>query len=225
MILLSGYGIQLLQGAAISIALTACALAVGSILGLFGACAKLSKQRPLVVLAEVYTSVIRGVPDLVIILILYFGGTVTLSNLLGRYVDVSEFGAGVAAFGFVFGAYASEIFRGAISGVPVGQTEAANALGLTPARAFFLVVFPQAWRLAIPAFGNQTVILLKQTSLVSVIGLEELSRAGSVIAGATREPFTVYAGTALIYLALTATATGLLQWAERHSATRLVRAT
>lgn len=217
-LLASGYGLQLLWGALVTVSLTLCALAIGTVLGIAGASAKLSRHRALRAVGGCYTAIVRGIPDLIIIYILYFGGTISLTKLAGRYVEVSEFAAGATALGFVFGAYASEIFRGAIGKVPKGQHEAGHVLGLSTVAAFLLIILPQAWRLALPAFGNQSLILLKQTSLVSVIGLEELARAASVVSGSTREPFTVFAGAAAIYLVLTATGTLLLQYAEARSA-------
>ena len=125
-----------------------------------------------------------------------------LSKIFGKYVEVSAFAAGVISLGFMFGAYATEIFRGAVLAVPKGQIDAARAIGLGDFGVFFLVVLPQAWRYSLPALGNQSVALLKQTSLISVIGLEELMRKSAIGAGATRDPFTFYLAAAMIYLIL-----------------------
>jgi polar amino acid transport system permease protein/octopine/nopaline transport system permease protein len=224
MIDLHGFGDQLAQGAVTTVAVAAASLVVGVPLGIGGAAVKLYGGRLPRLLAETYTTVIRGVPDLLIIFVLYFGGTVTLSKLFGRYVELSAFASGVAALGIVFGAYATEIFRGAIRSVPQGQVEAANALGIAPSRVFMLVVLPQAWRLALPALGNQWVILLKQTSLVSIVGLDELMRKSAVAAGATREPFTIYLAAAAIYLTLTLISTLVLEYGERRANRSLHRA-
>lgn len=221
---LSGYTAQLLQGATVTLAVVAVAVAIGSCLGVLGALAKLNGGRFAGTVAEAYTAVIRGVPDLITILIIYFGGTIALSRLFGRPVEVNEFWAGSAALGLVFGAYTTEIFRGAIQSVPRGQLEAARALNLPRIATFLLVVFPQAWRLALPAFGNQSIILMKQTSLISVVGLEELMRASAIAAGATREPFTWYAAAAAIYLVLTGVSTVLLKRAEARASRGLARA-
>lgn len=189
---LQGFGNQLLLGAAVTVAVALASFALGGLLGLVGALAKLYGPRPVASAAQIYTTVVRGIPDLLIIFIVYFGGTVGLSKLAGRYVEVSSFAAGVAALGFIFGAYATEIFRGAVLAVPPGQVEAGRAVGLTNTKVFFLVTLPQAWRYSLPPLGNQLVALLKQTSLVSVVGLEELMRKSAIAAGATREPFTFY---------------------------------
>jgi His/Glu/Gln/Arg/opine family amino acid ABC transporter permease subunit len=214
---LHGFGDQLLQGAATTTVVAATSVVFGLPLGIGGAAAKLGGVRFLRACAEIYTTVVRGVPDLLIIFIIYFGGTVTLSKVFGRYMEVSAFASGVFALSIVFGAYATEIFRGALQAVPRGQFEAANALGISPVRVFALVILPQAWRLALPALGNQWLILLKQTSLVSIVGLDELMRKSAVAAGATREPFTIYLAAAAIYLSLTLLSTILLEYGERRA--------
>jgi His/Glu/Gln/Arg/opine family amino acid ABC transporter permease subunit len=218
-----GYAGQLLVGAGVTLVVALVALVVGTALGILGALAKLSRQRIIAWIAEFYTTVIRGVPDLITILIIYFGGTVALSKLLGRPIDVSEFWAGSTALGLVFGAYTTEIFRGAVQSVPKGQIEAAAALNLPAHIAFLKVTLPQAWRLALPAFGNQWIILLKQTSLISVVGLEELMRSSAIAAGATREPFTWYLAAAGLYLVLTGASTILLRYAEARANLGLAR--
>jgi His/Glu/Gln/Arg/opine family amino acid ABC transporter permease subunit len=217
MTIFSGYGIQLLHGAAISVAVTIAALFVGTILGVFLGAVKTYASRPFRYAVEAYTAIVRGVPDLIIIYLIYFGSTVALTKLTGDYVDVNGFTAGVFALSFIFGAYASDIIRGAIRQVPRGQTEAAVALGLKQRVCFTKIVMPQAWRLALPGFGNLSIILLKQTSLISVIGLEELMRASSVVSGATREPFYVYTAAAVIYLVLTSAATMGLRLARKRA--------
>jgi putative lysine/arginine/ornithine/histidine/octopine transport system permease protein len=194
----------------------AISLILGSIVGFLGAGAKLSRWRLLRGLAELYTTVIRGIPELIIILLLYFGGTVTLSRLAGHYVEVNGFSAGIFALTIVFGAYATEIFRGAILAIPRGQIEAARALGMQPAATFRTVMLPQLWRFALPGIGNLWLVLLKDTALISVVGLEELMRKTAITAGATRQPFTFYFTAAMIYLAFTIVSAAALHWAERR---------
>jgi ABC-type arginine transport system permease subunit len=174
-------------------------------------------------LAEAYTSAVRGVPDLLLIFIVYFGGTVTLSWVLRQTIEIDSYTAGCVALGFIFGAYATEIFRGAIVGVPKGQVEAAQAVGLSTFRTLTKVVLPQAWRLALPPYGNQLIVLLKQTSLVSIVGLEEIMRKASVAAGATNQPFTFYLAAAVLYLTLTAVLSMVLFGMERAAARGLPR--
>jgi His/Glu/Gln/Arg/opine family amino acid ABC transporter permease subunit len=217
MTVFSGYGIQLLNGAMVSVAVTIAALIVGTVLGVFLGAVKTYASRPFRYAVEAYTAIVRGVPDLIIIYLIYFGSTVALTKLTGDYVDVNGFTAGVCALAFIFGAYASDIIRGAIRQVPRGQTEAAMALGLSSKVCFIKIVMPQAWRLALPGFGNLSIILLKQTSLISVIGLEELLRASSVVSGATRQPFYVYSAAAVVYLILTGVATLGLRYARKRA--------
>ncbi|MNI41872.1 Arginine ABC transporter permease protein ArtQ [compost metagenome] len=152
---------------------------------------------------DLYTTVIRGIPELLIILILYFGGTAALTTLLGRYAEVDAFTSGVFALSLVFGAYAAEVFRAAIRAVPVGQIEAARALGLRGSLIWRFVILPQMWRHALPGLGNLWLTLLKDTALVSVVGLEDLMRKTAIAAGATHDPLTFYCAAAAIYLAFT----------------------
>jgi His/Glu/Gln/Arg/opine family amino acid ABC transporter permease subunit len=222
--LLQGFALQFLWGAALTVALAVASIAVGSAIGLLMAVLKLWGGRVPAAVAGLYTTVVRGVPDLLIIFVIFFGGTVSLSRLLDRPVNIDPFTAGVAALGFVFGAYATEIFRGAIQSVARGQLEAGRALGLRPRQVFRFVTLPQAWRLALPPFGNQAIILTKQTSLVSVVGLEEIMRKAQVGAGFTQEPFTYFAIAALLYLVITAAMTWALRAAEARAARGLARA-
>jgi putative lysine/arginine/ornithine/histidine/octopine transport system permease protein len=194
----------------------AVSLVFGSAVGFLGAGAKLSRWRVLRWIAEGYTTIVRGVPELLIILLLYFGGTVTLSQIAGRYVEVDGLSAGVFALSLVFGAYATEIFRGAFLAVPQGQREAARALGMHRIVLFRFVLLPQVWRFALPGLGNLWLVLLKDTALISVVGLEELMRKTSIAAGVTRQPFVFYATAALLYLAFTIVSAAALHYAERR---------
>jgi len=197
---------------------SAVSLVFGIVVGFLGAGAKLSRWRALRLLADVYTTVIRGIPELIIILLLYFGGTVTLTSLAGRYVEVNGFAAGVFALSIVFGAYATEVLRGAVLAIPRGQTEAARALGMRRAAVFWTILLPQLWRFALPGIGNLWLVLLKDSALISVVGLEELLRKTAITAGATREPFTFYFAAAMIYLGFTVVSSSVLHWAERRAA-------
>jgi polar amino acid transport system permease protein len=170
--------------------------------------------------AATYTTVVRGLPELLVVLIIYFGS----SRLLGAaaagfghdgFVELSPFAAGVAALGLTFGAYATEIFRGAILAIPKGQVEAAHAFGMGRLLTFRRIVLPQLWRIALPGLGNLFLVLLKDTSLVSVIGLEELMRKAQIATGFTREPFTFYLAAASLYLLMTVVAMAVLHRAER----------
>ncbi|SDR44277.1 polar amino acid transport system permease protein/arginine transport system permease protein [Rhizobiales bacterium GAS113] len=200
------YAPQFLQGALITLGVAVVALVLGTGIGLALGWVKAYSRAPFRMLAEAYSAIVRGVPDLIIIYLIYFGGTVALAKLTGHYVDINGFSAGVFALAFIFGAYVSDVFRGAIKQVAIGQTEAAKSLGLPSWVAFLKVVLPQAWRFALPGFGNLAIILLKQTSLISVIGLQELLRASAVVSGATREPFYAFSIAAVLYLLMTSAA-------------------
>ena len=220
---LQGFGAQLLLGARTTVGVACLALVLGTVFGAAGCALQVSRWRAARWLGLAYAATVRSVPDLLIIFLIYFGGSLTLNALAGRPVDVSAFLAGAAALSFSFGAFASEIFRGALAAVPGGQREAAAALGMSRGATLWTVVIPQAARTAIAPFGNQSIVLLKQTSLVSVIGCDELMRKAAEASGATREPFTIYLAAALIYLVLTGLATLLLEWTE-HRASRHARA-
>lgn len=215
---LQGFGDQIALGALMTLKVAFASLILGLGVGFAGAMAKLGNSATLRHLAEAYTTIIRGVPELLIILILYFGGTVGLSSAFGHYVEVDAFTAGVAALTIVFGAYATEVLRAAIAAVPSGQIEAARALGFSKAQTFRLVVLPQMWRYALPGLGNLWLTLLKDTALVSVVGLEDLMRKATVAAGTTHDPLTFYMAAALLYLTFTSASLGGVAQLERHAA-------
>jgi len=216
--MLHGFAGQLLLGALTTLQLALASLIVGTLLGIAGCWLQLSAYRALRAVGYAYAAVIRGVPDLLVVFAVFFGGSLALASLTGRYVEVNTFAAGVIALGLSFGAYAAEIARGALRSVSTAQREAARTLGLTRPQSLWTVVWPQAARTALAPFGNQSIVLLKQTSIVSIVGCDELMRKASEAAGATREPFTMYLATACIYLLLSGGATLCLGWAERRSA-------
>lgn len=220
---LHGYSNQLVIGLILTIKLAVCSLVVGTVFGAGGAALQLSNSRIGRSLGYSYAAIVRGIPDLLIIFLIYFGGTITLNAIFGRYIEVNPFIAGVLALGFSFGAFVSEVFRGAVVSIPRGQHEAASALGLSKPVELMTVVLPQAIRIALPSYGNSSIVLLKQTSLVSIIGCDELMRKSAEAAGATREPFTIYIVTAMIYLLLTGVSTVALEYAERRSSRYLER--
>lgn len=228
---LEGFGHLLFQGTLMTIQLALVSLVFGLIFGLIGAGMKLSRIRLLRVFSGLYTALIRGIPELMVILFIYYGGVILLNQFAGRlgydsYIDVSAFGAGVAALSLTFGAYATEIFRGAFRAVPSNQLEAARAIGMSPGTTFRRILLPQIWRFALPGLGNTFLIILKETALVSVIGLEELMRKTDMAVGYTKEPFTFFLFAALIYLAMTAVVMLMQQrlerWANRGVAGRVM---
>lgn len=217
MMVLQGFGDQIVAGAVTTLQVAITSLVLGLGVGFCGAVAKLSRIAILRRLADAYTTIIRGVPELLIILILYFGGTVALTALVGRYVEVDAFAAGVFALTIVFGAYATEVFRAALLAVPPSQIEAAHALGLTKALTLRFVILPQMWRHALPGLGNLWLTLLKDTALISVVGLEDLMRKSSIAAGSTHDPLTFYTVAAAIYLTFTSVSLVGLALLERHA--------
>lgn len=219
---LQGFGPMLLAGAGMTVQVALTATAFGIVIGLSVALMKLSSSRIARLLGEVYTTVLRGVPILVVILLFYFGA-ITAVNALARslghadYVDVNAFVAGTAALALAFGAYATEVFRGAFQAIPKGQVEAARALGMSRLTTFRRVSLPQVWRLALPGLGNIFLVILKETALVSVVGLDELMRKTEYAVGFTKKPFTFYLVAALIYLAMTVVAMAALAVLERRA--------
>ena len=198
--LLGGYGAQLLLGAVVTLEVAACSAALGLALGLACGIASISRRHPhLRRIVRVATATLRGLPELVILLVCFFGLTGFLFRLTGGAVSISPFAAGVVALGLTFGAFAAEAFRGAFASVARGQEEAALSLGLPPAVAFRRVVLPQALRLALPSLSNQWQTLLKDTSLVSVIGLGDIMRRADSAGQATGSPFTFFLAASLLY--------------------------
>lgn len=218
---LKGYGPSILEGAVLTVEAALAGLALSLVLGLLGAFAKLSRLAPLRMLAAAYTTLIRGVPDLVLMLLVFFGGQMLMNDLAERlgigHVDVGPFAAGVLTLGVIYGAYMTETFRGAILAVPRGQLEAARAFGMRPALAYRRILLPQMLRHALPGLGNNWLVLLKATALLSVLGLDDMVRKAALAAGATRQPFTFYLAVALVFLALTTVSTLALAALERHA--------
>ena len=221
--MLHGYLPNILDGATVTLTVALASLAIAVMLGLAGAAMKLSASRAARSLATVYTTVIRGVPDLVLMLLIFYGGQLAINELAPRlgyagYVDINPFVAGVLTIGFIFGAYLTETFRGAIMAIPAGQREAGIAYGMSPWQVFARIIFPQMVRFALPGFTNNWLVLVKSTALVSVIGLSDMmSRAGHA-AGATREPFTFYLTVAALYLLITGVSNLLLGMLQKRYA-------
>ena len=226
---LHGYGASILQGTLVTIEVSLASLAISMLLGIIGALAKLSPSKPLQLTAQTYTTIIRGIPDLVLMLLIFFGGQVFINQmapLVGfeEYIDINPFMAGVSTIGFIFGAYMTETFRGAILAVPKGQIEAAYAYGMSPRQMFVRILLPQMIRHAIPGFGNNWLVLVKTTALVSIIGLDDMVRKAALAAGATRMPFTFYIVVAINYLIITSISVTALKWLENRYSVGVIRA-
>ena len=218
----TGFGDELVTGALVTVEIAVYSLAIGLALGLAAAGAKLSRSRVLRGIAESYSLLIRGIPELLIILLVYYSGGAAIEALLMLFghdggFDFNKRLAGSLALGLIFGAFASEVFRGAFIAVPKGQIEAAVAVGMTHRQVFLRVRFPQMLRFALPGLGNLWMVLLKDTSLVSVIALDELMRETSVAAEATQRPFVFYLAATVIYLLLTVVSDIFRARLERHA--------
>lgn len=219
--MLHGYLPSLLEGLRLTLGVALASLAVAVLLGLAGAAAKLSGSAFWRRAATVYTTLIRGVPDLVLMLLVFYGGQLAVNEIaphlgIDEYVDIDPFIAGVATLGFIFGAYLTETFRGAILAIPHGQAEAGRAFGMTPLQVFRRIVLPQMLRLALPGFANNWLVLVKSTALVSVIGLTDMMQKAGQAAGATREPFTFYLAAAGGYLLITTASVLALRALEKR---------
>jgi His/Glu/Gln/Arg/opine family amino acid ABC transporter permease subunit len=196
--------------------------------GLIGAAAKLSGSRIAGAIANAYTVIFRGTPELLILLITYFGAAVAITSIAQiydpsiKFIGIPPFWLGAGAIALIVGAYMTETFRGAFLGVDKGQIEAARALGLSTAHTFFYVRMPQMWRLALPNFGNHMLSLMKDTALISVIGLEEIVFVAQMATTVTLKPFTMYCVVALIYLAITTVITVVVHGLEKYSNRHLV---
>jgi His/Glu/Gln/Arg/opine family amino acid ABC transporter permease subunit len=216
------YRYLLISGTALTVGLALAALALATVLGALGAMGKLSPNRLPRLLAGIYTSIVRGVPDLVMLLLIYFGGQRlinTVAMALGfESIDLSAFWAGVFAIGFIYGAYMSETFRGAFLTIPKGQIEAAKALGMRPLPILRKVIIPQLIRFALPGYANVFQVLVKSTAVVSIIGLQDLVGMAGDIGKTLREPFTYYAITFMIFLGITWISQRIFYWLERQYA-------
>ena len=224
---LYGFGPALAGGVLMTVQLALSALCLGLILGLLGALAKTSPYRALKWLGGAYSTLVRGIPELLWVLLIYFG-TVNAMRAIGEALgmpglELSAFSAGVIALGLCFGAYATEVFRGAILSIPKGHREAGLALGMSRSRIFIKLIMPQMWRIALPGLGNLFMILMKDTALVSVIGLEEIMRHSQIAVTSTKQPFTFYMVAALMYLGLTVLAMTGMHFLEQRAARGFAR--
>lgn len=207
----------LLDAAWMTLGLALASLVGGMVLALAFSAAELSKQRALVWPVATLTTLIRGLPELLVVLFIYFGSTQVLFLITGEYVEFSPFACGVLALSLLFASYATQTLRAALNAVPPGQRLAAQALGLGKGHTFFRIVLPQAWRHALPGLGNQWLVLLKDTALVSLIGVNEMMRQAQMASASTYQPFTWYAAAALIYLAISLVSEFGLKLAARYT--------
>ena len=224
MIDLQGYGWQLLVGVAVTLELAFTCLVCGLLLGMLLAGAKMSRNVVLRRVVTAVTNLIRGIPEFVILLICYFGLTNLIYLVTQADAELSPFAGGVFALSIVLGANSSETFRGAFIAVPRGQMEAATAFGMRRRHVFLKIHLPQAWRIALPSLGNLWQNLLKDTSLVSVLGLQELMEKANIGAQVTRQPFTFFLTAAFLYLVMLGVSAPVFHLLERLSSRGVARA-
>ena len=204
----TGWGDELFYATLMTIAVAITAMLIGFFFALIFTPLKLSKNKFLNLIANTYTTIIRGVPELLVIYLFFFGGSAAVMFVAsifgyGEYIEINAFITGAFSIGIISGAYSTEVFRGAIQSIDKGQFEAANVLGLGKFGKFFKVILPQTLRLALPNLSNVWQITLKDTSLISVTGLVEIMRQSYVAAGSTRDPLFFYSFAAVLYLLLT----------------------
>ena len=204
----TGWGDELFYATLMTIAVSITAMFLGFLFALIFTPLKLSKNKFLNFIANSYTTIIRGVPELLVIYLFFFGGTgavMYVASIFGynEYIEINAFITGAFAIGIISGAYSTEVFRGAVQSIDKGQFEAAKVLGLSKTVQFFKIILPQVLRLAIPNLSNVWQITLKDTSLISVTGLVEIMRQSYIAAGSTRDPLFFYSFAAVLYLLLT----------------------
>lgn len=211
----------LLNGALVTLEIALAAYAIGIVLGLIGAAARLSGISVFRGIATGYTTLVRAVPELLLIILLYYAGTQGISSLYNALgfegtVEVNGFAAAIAVLAFVQGAYMTEVFRGAILAIPIGQVEAANAYGMSRALKFRRITIPGMIPNSLAGMSNLWLILVKETALVSVVGFEELFFTAQQAAASTGSYFTFYAAAGVLYLAMTMSSNVIFTRAERY---------
>ncbi|MCT4702382.1 histidine ABC transporter permease HisQ [Enterobacteriaceae bacterium H20N1] len=226
--MLYGFSEVIFKGALVTLELALSSVILSVVIGLAGAGAKLSKNRPLALLFEGYTTLIRGVPDLVLMLLIFYGLQMlfnSITDALGMaQFDIDPMVAGIITLGFIYGAYFTETFRGAFLAVPRGHIEAATAFGFTGSQTFRRILFPAMMRYALPGIGNNWQVILKATALVSLLGLEDVVKATQLAGKTTWQPFYFAIVAGIIYLVFTTVSNGVLLWLERRYSVGVKRA-
>ncbi len=216
----TGWGDELADGLRVTILLALATLPYGLVLGFLVALAKNSSDPALAAAGHIFTTIFRGLPELLTLFIVYYGGQILVQQLVNlftdTYVEINSFVAGMIALGLVFAAFASEVFLGALRAIDKGQIEAGKALGLSTLQRLRLIILPQLIRYALPGLSNLWLVLLKDTSLVSVIALDDLLRQTNIAVGATKQPFLFYAVACLLYLSVSLLSSLALTAIERH---------
>ena len=217
----SGWGDDLFFATLMTLAVAITAMLIGFLFALIFTPLKISKNKTLNFISNFYTTVMRGVPELLVIYLFFFGGTAAVmyvAKIFGYdgYIEINAFVTGAFSIGIISGAYSTEVFRGAYLSIKRGQFEASKVLGLKTNVSFFKVILPQMLRLAIPNITNVWQITLKDTALISVTGLVEIMRQSYIAAGSTRDPLLFYSFAAVLYLILTFFSMKILNKLEVH---------
>lgn len=226
--MLQGYSQLILDGALVTLELAVSSVLLAVAIGLIGAAAKLSRSPVIATIFEGYTTLIRGVPDLVLMLLIFYGLQMMLNqltDLLGwSQFNIDPLVAGVITLGFIYGAYFTETFRGAFMAVPKGQIEAATSLGFSSSKIFRRILFPAMMRYALPGIGNNWQVILKATALVSLLGLDDLVKATQIAGKGTWQPFYFAIVAGVIYLLFTTLSNGVLLLLEKRYSAGVRRA-
>jgi octopine/nopaline transport system permease protein len=215
-----GWGDEMLRAAMVTVMVSISAMGIGLFVSIFGTISKLSTNRLIRAIGNTYTTVVRGIPELLVIYLLYFGfnnAVMSIANSLfgyNQYIELPVFLIAALAVGIISGAYSTEVIRGAFLVVPKGQIEAAKSVGMSRFLVFYRVLIPQVMRYALPGLGNVWQLTLKDTALIMVTGLVEIMRQAHIASGSTYAPFTFYVSAAMLYLVLTTVSSRALNSAE-----------
>lgn len=226
--MLYGYSQVIIQGTLVTLELAISSVVLALVIGLIGAGGKLSKSRVISGFFGCYTTLIRGVPDLVLMLLIFYGLQIALNSVtesLGmNQINIDPMSAGIITLGFIYGAYFTETFRGAFMAVPRGQIEAATAFGFSGSQIFRRILFPAMMRFALPGIGNNWQVILKATALVSLLGLNDVVKATQLAGKGTYQPFYFAIVAGVVYLIFTTLSNGVLLWLERRYSLGVKRA-
>ncbi|ATA21369.1 L-histidine ABC transporter membrane protein [Gibbsiella quercinecans] len=226
--MLQGYSQIIYEGALVTLELAISSVLLAVAIGLIGAAGKLSQNRIISSLFGAYTTLIRGVPDLVLMLLIFYGLQIVLNNITEFFgvaqIDIDPLGAGIITLAFIYGAYFTETFRGAYLAVPRGQIEAATAYGFTGSQIFRRIMFPAMMRYALPGIGNNWQVILKATALVSILGLNDVVKATQLAGKGTYQPMFYALVAGAVYLFFTTVSNGVLLWLERRYSLGVKRA-
>ena len=218
---LEGYSGIIIAGLKQTLSVGVLAMLLATLIGILGALAKTSESKVFKAIGSFYTATIRGIPELILLLLIFYGVPTLLQDIGASFgyefvLNFNSFVAGTLTLAFIYGAFSTEVFRGAFNSIPKGQIEAANAMGMTPMTLFFRIKLPQAVRFAIPGLSNVWMLLIKATALISVIQLDEVMRMTKVAANATHKPFTAYFFAAMLYLGITLVSIGVQTLLEKR---------